>query len=44
MGVLDVGFDIPADLADRHVSFAGLVGENIQTALQHIEGKAVLVK
>ena len=43
-GVIDVVFDIPADLADRHVSFAGLVGENIQTALQHIEGKAVPVK
>lgn len=40
-GVLEVTFDIPANLEDAQVTFAGLVGENIQTALQHLESKAI---
>jgi N-sulfoglucosamine sulfohydrolase len=41
-GVKEVGFDIPADV--QSVSFAGLVGKNINEALQHVQSKVVRVK
>jgi N-sulfoglucosamine sulfohydrolase len=41
-GEKEVGFDIPADV--KSVSFAGLVGKNINDALQHLQTKPVKMK
>ncbi|MCW0220348.1 MAG: sulfatase [Prosthecobacter sp.] len=43
-GVLEVTFDIPAEVLGGKVSFAGLVGENINTALQHLQSRLVGVE
>jgi len=43
-GALEVSFDIPAEVPGGKVSFAGLVGEGIKDALQHIQTKPVAVK
>lgn len=43
-GTLEVTFEIPADVVGDAVSFAGLVGENIKSALQHLQTKPVPVK
>jgi hypothetical protein len=43
-GVIEVTFDLPADIPDGKVNFAGLVGTGIQDALQHIQTKPVPVK
>lgn len=40
-GVIEVTFDIPAQIAGGKVRFAGLVGKSINDALQHIESKFV---
>jgi len=42
-GTLEVTFDIPAS-ATGGVIFAGLVGENIKTALQHVQTKPIPAK
>ncbi|MEN3943380.1 sulfatase [Prosthecobacter sp. SYSU 5D2] len=36
-GILEVTFTLPATLDVRQVNFAALVGENIQSALQHLQ-------
>lgn len=41
-GVKEVSFDIPSDV--QSVSFAGLVGKNINEALQHVQSQPVKVK
>lgn len=41
-GVKEVSFDIPADV--QSVSFAGLIGKNINEALQHVQSQPVKVK
>lgn len=41
-GVKEVSFDIPSEV--KSVSFAGLVGKNINEALQHVQSKAIPVK
>lgn len=43
-GVIEVTFDIPAEVPGGKVSFAGLVGKSIQDALQHLQTKPVPVK
>lgn len=40
-GVIEVTFDIPAKIEEGKVRFAGLVGNNINDALQHIESEYV---
>lgn len=43
-GVIEVTFDLPADIPGGKVNFAGLVGTGMQDALQHIQTKPVPVK
>ncbi len=43
-GEIEVGFDIPAEVPGDAVSFAGLVGEGIKDALQHVQTKPIGVK
>ncbi len=43
-GVIEVTFDIPAEVPGGKVSFAGLVGTGIKDALQHLQTKPVSVK
>lgn len=43
-GVIEATFDIPATLAGKKVSFAGLVGTSIKDALQHLQSKLVPVQ
>jgi N-sulfoglucosamine sulfohydrolase len=43
-GVLEVTFDIPAQVPGGKVIFAALVGENINAALQHLQTKPIPVK
>ena len=43
-GVIEVTFDLPAELPGGKVNFAGLVGTGMQDALQHIQTKPVPVK
>lgn len=43
-GVIEVTFDIPADLSGAKVSFAGLVGKGLQDSLQHLQSKPVPVE
>lgn len=42
-GILEVTFTLSADASVRQVSFAALVGENIQTALQHLQSPVIPV-
>ena len=43
-GVIEVTFDLPAELPGGKVNFAGLVGTGMQDALQHLQTKPVPVK
>jgi N-sulfoglucosamine sulfohydrolase len=43
-GEMEVVFDIPAEVAEGKVIFAGLVGTSIKDALQHVLSKPVPVK
>lgn len=43
-GVIEVSFDIPAEVPGGKVIFAGLVGKSINDALQHLQTKPVKVK
>lgn len=43
-GVIEVTFDIPPNLGTKAVIFAGLVGDNINNALQHLQTKPVPLK
>jgi N-sulfoglucosamine sulfohydrolase len=43
-GVIEVTFDIPAEVPGGKVSFAGLVGTGIKDALQHLQTKPLPVK
>jgi N-sulfoglucosamine sulfohydrolase len=43
-GVIEVTFDIPAEVPGGKVSFAGLVGTGIKDALQHLQTKPIPVK
>lgn len=43
-GVIEVTFNIPADVSGGKVSFAGLVGTSIKDALQHLQTKPMPVK
>jgi len=42
-GTIEVTFDIPAQVPGGKVIFAALVGENINSALQHLQSKPVSV-
>ena len=43
-GIVEVTFDIPAEVPGGKVSFAGLVGKSLQDSLQHLQSKPVPVK
>ncbi len=43
-GIIEVTFDIPAEVPGGKVSFAGLVGSGIKDALQHLQTKPIPVK
>ncbi len=43
-GVIEVTFDIPAEVKGGKVSFAGLVGKGLQDSLQHLQSKPVPVE
>jgi N-sulfoglucosamine sulfohydrolase len=43
-GLIEVTFDIPAEVKGGKVSFAGLVGKSIKDTLQHVQSEPVPVK
>jgi N-sulfoglucosamine sulfohydrolase len=43
-GAVDVSFELPPELNDRKVRFAGLVGENIQNSLQLEKTEFVMIR